>query len=67
MTAALWVIPLLPMLPLGSYDVGDEIAYVGDHDWGLIEVWVKIVKLTIQPETSDDVVATVVRTDTIKQ
>jgi hypothetical protein len=50
----------------GTYDVGDEIPYVGDHDWGPVEVWVKIVKMTIAPESSLDVVATVVRTDTIR-
>lgn len=54
-----------PEAPFGSYDVGDEIPYVGDHDWGEVDVWVKIVKLTIQPDTSDDIIATVVRTDSL--
>lgn len=52
-----------PNSPLGSYNVGDEILYMGDHDWGSVDVWVKIVELTINPEESDDVVASVVRTD----
>lgn len=47
--------------PMGSYDVGDEILYAGDHDWGPVDVWVKIVKLTVNPEESDDMIASVVR------
>lgn len=50
-----------PNAPLGSYDVGDEVSYGGDHAWGPVDVWVKIVKLTIRPAQSNAVIATVVR------
>jgi hypothetical protein len=54
-----------PNAPLGSYDVGDEILYSGDHDWGPVDVWVKITKLTLRPDDGDDVTATVVRAGTL--
>ena len=46
-------------------DVGDEVLYGGDHDWGAVEQWVKIVKMTRAPGTSDDLLLTVVRADTL--
>lgn len=54
-----------PNAPLGTYDVGDEILYSGDHDWGPVDVWVKIIKLTISPDDGDNVIASVVRSDTL--
>lgn len=55
-----------PNAPLGSYDVGDEIRYSGDHDWGTVDIWVTILKLTARPEEGDDLIATVTRSDTIR-
>lgn len=49
----------------GSYDVGDEVLYSGDHDWGDVELWVKILSLEVRPETSDDIVARVIRADMV--
>jgi hypothetical protein len=52
--------------PFGSYDVGDEIRYSGDHDLGVIDIWVTVLKLTAHPESGNDLIATVVRSDTIR-
>lgn len=49
----------------GTYDVGDEVIYSGDHQWGDIAVWVKILKMTALPE-SGQVLVTVQRADTIR-
>jgi hypothetical protein len=51
--------------PLGSYDVGDEILYSGDHEWGDIAIWVKITRMALSPNGGDDVTISVVRTDTL--
>lgn len=55
-----------PNAPRGSYDVGDEVRYGGDHDWGEVDVWVTILKLTAQPESGDFLVASVIRSDRIR-
>lgn len=51
--------------PLGSYDVGDVVVYSGDHEWGDVVIWMKIVKMTVTPDAGDDVVLTVVRADNL--
>lgn len=49
--------------PFGSFDVGDEVFYEGDHDWGTVGAYVKITKMTISPQSSEDIIATVERID----
>lgn len=38
-----------PYTPLGSFDVGDEIHVVGEVDWTPIDLWFRIVSITITP------------------
>lgn len=56
-----------PHAPIGSWDVGDEILLEGDLGWvdNLEGVWVRVVGLTISPESSDVVTASVIRTDKV--
>lgn len=50
----------------GTYNVGDEIMYSANSDWGKVAIWVRILTMTINPEDSDNVTLTVARADTLK-
>lgn len=47
----------------GSFDVGDEVIYSGEHRWGDVVIWVKIISMTLLP--SGKLQLGVVRADTI--
>lgn len=49
--------------PLGSFDVGDEIRIQGTLDWLEIDLWCRVITLTIEPEKPDMMTAQVIRTD----
>lgn len=53
--------------PLGSWGVGDEIQLQGDLGWVDNEagVWVRVVSLTITPDSPEVVGASVIRTDKV--
>lgn len=40
-----------PHAPIGSFDVGDEILLTGDAGWHDLERWVRVVELTISPDS----------------
>lgn len=47
----------------GTFDVGDEVIYSGEHHWGDIVIWVKILTMTLLP--SGKIQLAVVRSDTL--
>lgn len=40
---------------IGTFDVGDEILYAEKGAWGTVEDWVRITKITEEPESSTDI------------
>lgn len=54
-----------PNAPLGSYDVGDEIPYGGDHDWGSVEIWGKVTKIALNPDAGNTAIVSIVRSDRV--
>lgn len=40
-----------PHAPIGTFDVGDEVRVGGDAGWTDVDRWVRIVEMTIDPET----------------
>lgn len=48
-----------PNAPLGSFDVGDEIFAEGASGWVTLDRWVRIVEITISPDTGDEMTLTV--------
>lgn len=49
----------------GTFDVGDVVIYSGEHQWGDVVIWVKILTMTLLP--SGQMLLQVTRADTIKQ
>lgn len=49
----------------GSFDVGDEVIYSGEHRWGDVVIWVRILAMALLP--GGKMRLTVVRTDTLKR
>lgn len=47
----------------GTFDVGDTIPYSGDHNWGDVLVWVKILSISLM--SNGMIQAAVVRADTL--
>lgn len=52
-----------PHAPVGSVGIGDEILLEGETGWADLEVWCRVVGRRIDPDTSDAVTLTLVRTD----
>lgn len=48
----------------GTFDVGDEIIYSGEHQWGDVVIWIRILSMTLL--SSGQMQLTVVRADTLK-
>jgi hypothetical protein len=49
--------------PFGSFDVGDEIRVQGTTDWMGVDVWCRILSMTINPDESDMFGLSIMRTD----
>lgn len=55
-----------PNAPLGSYDVGDEIPYAGDHEWGSVDIWGKVTKIALNPDEGNTAVVSIIRSDRVQ-
>lgn len=51
------------LAPLGALSVGDEIRVQADTDWMSFDIWCRVIKLEIDPEKPDLMVASLVRSD----
>lgn len=49
----------------GTFDVGDEVIYSGEHRWGDVVIWVRILTITLLP--GGKMRLSVTRTDTLKR
>lgn len=52
-----------PHAPLGAAGVGDEIRVEGQGDWVGIDMWVRILSISYQPENGNVAEYTIARTD----
>lgn len=52
-----------PNAPMGAVSVGDEIRIEGRGDWVDIDMWVRVLAIAMQPESSDMAEYTIARTD----
>jgi hypothetical protein len=51
------------MAPIGSFGVGDEIRVQGMTDWMDVDVWARVLSLSITPDAPDIMGAQLMRTD----
>lgn len=54
-----------PDAPLGSVELGDEIRLLGRGDWSVLDMWVRVVSMNIDPTNGKVAEYGVVRTDKI--
>ena len=52
-----------PNAPLGAVQVGDEIRIEGQGDWIDLDMWVRVLGISVQPATGNVAEYTVARTD----
>jgi hypothetical protein len=52
-----------PEAPFGSFGVGDEIRIQGSLDWMPLDLWCRVVRITISPDQPDLMSMSIVRTD----
>ncbi|WP_143018730.1 hypothetical protein [Geodermatophilus sp. DSM 45219] len=52
-----------PMTPLGSWNVGDEIRLQGDVDWMPIDLWFRVISVTISPDSPELIGLSLLRSD----
>jgi hypothetical protein len=54
-----------PHARLGSYTVGDEILLQGNTGWFDLDLWVRILEITIRPEDKSRAILTVARSEVV--
>jgi hypothetical protein len=52
-----------PYTPLGSWDAGDEIRIVGEVDWMPIDLWFRVVSVTVSPDQPETIGMSLLRSD----
>jgi hypothetical protein len=54
-----------PQAPLGSWGVGDEIRIQAEEDWRSVDLWFRVVSMTIKPEAPDMISMDLLRSDLV--
>ena len=52
-----------PHAPMGSVELGDEILLEGETGWADLEMWCRVIGRTLNPDTGNAMVLTVIRSD----
>lgn len=52
-----------PTAPLGAWSVGDEIRVQGELDWVDVDLWMRVVSITVSPDTPEIIAMSLVRAD----
>jgi hypothetical protein len=54
-----------PHAPLGTFDTGDDILVVGDLGWTDVEMWVRVLSISMRPERPFEARVGVARVDAV--
>jgi hypothetical protein len=54
-----------PNAPLGAWSVGDEIRVQAEEEWRAVDLWFRVLTITISPENPDLIAMTLLRSDLV--
>lgn len=54
-----------PSVPLGAWSVGDEIRLQAEEDWRTVDLWFRVLSMTVRPQDPELITMSLMRSDLV--